>query len=81
VTELFKFQHMKLKFRPNHGPSPMVVPPRYSIRLRLPYRSQLGKSSSLAIRSVGSSFLTYLLSASILSFYELQFLRLVCSFL
>jgi hypothetical protein len=30
VTELFKFQNMKLKFRPNHGPSPMVVPPRYS---------------------------------------------------
>jgi hypothetical protein len=29
VKELSKFQNMKLKFRPNHGPSPMVVPPRY----------------------------------------------------
>jgi hypothetical protein len=24
---------MKLKFRPNHGPSPMVVPPRYGVLL------------------------------------------------
>jgi hypothetical protein len=29
VKELFKFQNTESKIQPNHGPSPMVVPPRY----------------------------------------------------
>jgi hypothetical protein len=29
VKELFKFQNTESKIQPNHGPRPMVVPPRY----------------------------------------------------